>query len=82
MTDVDTKPAMKWYYKPASIIIALLTMGPLALPLVWKSPVLNRNVKILLTIVMLALTAWLITASVDLAKLVAKDIQNLESVLK
>jgi quinol-cytochrome oxidoreductase complex cytochrome b subunit len=31
-----------WYYKPAGIVVlTLFVLGPLALPLVWRSPVIS-----------------------------------------
>jgi hypothetical protein len=46
-----TKMSVPWYYEPAWIaILALVAIGPLALPLVWKSPKLTRPVKWIFTL--------------------------------
>ncbi|MCC6694702.1 MAG: hypothetical protein IT365_03625 [Candidatus Hydrogenedentes bacterium] len=40
------KSKAPWYYEPVWIVVlALVVLGPLALPLVWKSPKLTRPVK-------------------------------------
>ncbi|MDD5585310.1 MAG: zinc ribbon domain-containing protein [Candidatus Omnitrophica bacterium] len=41
----------KWYLTTSSLVIAFLCVGPLALPLVWLKPSLTRNVKIIVTVV-------------------------------
>ena len=53
---------MKWYFKTSVIIIALCSVGPLALPLIWFRPQTARSWKIGLTIVTLILS-WLLYLS-------------------
>jgi hypothetical protein len=50
--------SVPWYFRKANIVIALLCVGPLALPLIWWRPNTTREWKIGLTIVILALS-WL-----------------------
>ncbi len=45
-----------WFFRKSFIIIALLSVGPLALPLIWWRPDTSRAWKIGLTIVILVLT--------------------------
>ena len=41
----------QWYYRPIWILVlAFLVIGPLALPLVWRSPFMSRPVKWVLSI--------------------------------
>jgi len=54
--------SLKWYFRKSYIIIALLCVGPLALPLIWWRPDTSRVWKIGLTIVILALS-WLLYRS-------------------
>ena len=49
----------KWYYSTSAIILALIVAGPLALPLVWKNPKYEVITKIIITIVVIAVTVWL-----------------------
>lgn len=46
----------KWYFATPSVVIALLCLGPLALPLVWFNPRYNLVVKVLVTVLVLAVT--------------------------
>jgi hypothetical protein len=54
--------ANKWYFRKSYIIIAVLCVGPLALPLIWWRPHTSRGWKIGLTIVVLALS-WIMYLS-------------------
>ncbi len=52
--------AVSWYHKP--IPIALLTvfvLGPLGLPLVWRSPVIGRRGRWIATFLILGYTIFL-----------------------
>jgi len=46
----------KWYFSTHVVVIALLCVGPFALPLVWLSPRWNMSTKIVLTIVVVIIT--------------------------
>ncbi len=45
-----------WYFKTSILIGALLTVGPLALPLLWFNPRYTRNAKIIWTCVIVLLS--------------------------
>lgn len=47
----------KWYHATASVVLALLFVGPLALPLVWFHPRYKPVTKIGVTALVLAITA-------------------------
>jgi len=49
-------PKLPWYFRTSVLVIALLSVGPLALPLVWFHPRYSRKRKIVLTLVVIALT--------------------------
>ena len=49
----------KWYYSTSALIAALIVAGPLALPLVWRNPKYEVATKIIITIVVIAVTIWL-----------------------
>ena len=46
----------KWYYSTTTVVIALLCLGPLALPLVWVNPRYKPVTKALITLIVLAAT--------------------------
>jgi hypothetical protein len=49
-----------WYYRPWAVVVLLfVVLGPLGLPLLWRSPSFNRSSKIVLTVAMVAYTALL-----------------------
>jgi hypothetical protein len=59
-------PKTKWYFTTSVIVIALISVGPLALPLVWLHPLYNRVTKIILTLVIIGVSVWLYTFTKDL----------------
>jgi hypothetical protein len=46
----------KWYFATGSLVIALLCLGPLALPLVWLNPRYKPLTKIFITVLVLVVT--------------------------
>jgi len=50
----------KWYYATPSVVMALLCLGPLGLPLVWRNPRFKPLTKAIVTLLVLAVTAWCI----------------------
>ena len=46
----------KWYFKPYSVVITFLVVGPLALPLVWFNPGLSRRNKTVVTIIIIVVS--------------------------
>ena len=60
--DQSRRPETKWYFTTSIVVLALLSVGPLALPLVWLHPEYKRSIKIILTMVITILTiatAWI-----------------------
>jgi len=47
---------LKWYFSNATIVIAILLVGPLALPLVWLHPRYKVVTKIVITVLVIILT--------------------------
>jgi len=52
-------PQLKWYQTTSSIVIALLFIGPFALPMVWMHPKYKLVTKIVITVIVLLVTIWL-----------------------
>ena len=52
----DVKPGTKWYFQTSVIVIALLCLGPLALPLVWLNRRYCITVKLTVTLLVLVIT--------------------------
>ena len=55
----------KWYCRTGMLIIAFLCVGPFALPLVWINPKFSQAKKIVVSIIMLAVTALMLLFSLD-----------------
>jgi predicted nucleic acid-binding Zn ribbon protein len=53
---LETKPKVKWYFRTSAVVIAILCVGPFALPLVWLNPAYSRTQKLLISAVVLILT--------------------------
>ena len=51
---LDQKPKTKWYFQTNWLVISFLVVGPFALPLFWFNPRYDRNVKIVISIVVIA----------------------------
>lgn len=49
----------KWFFRPRWIIFAFLCLGPIALPLVWFNPRINKRAKVIITSVTVILTYYL-----------------------
>lgn len=56
------REAEPWYHRAALMVLGLLSVGPLALPLVFVNPHLSRAVKIAITVITCALTWFLVRA--------------------
>ncbi len=53
------KAKTKWYFTTSAVVIALLCLGPLALPLVWFNPRYKMMAKLVVTVLVIALTIFL-----------------------
>jgi uncharacterized membrane protein YvbJ len=53
----------KWYFTTSAVVIALLCLGPLALPLVWLNPRYKLVTKAIITVVVVILTILLLYLS-------------------
>jgi hypothetical protein len=52
-----TKPRpKKWYFNTGTIVLALLCLGPIALPLVWMNPRYKISTRAIITVIVLVVT--------------------------
>lgn len=68
---------LKWYYRTSAVVIAILCVGPLALPLVWFNPKYNTVTKAIVTVLVVVLTAVLCLMSVEVYVQFAQQLQKL-----
>ena len=73
MSDIGLKE--RWYFKTAFLVVAFLCVGPFVLPLVWLKPDLGIRSKIIMTLVIVAL-------SVSLAILLGKSLESINEYYK
>ncbi len=59
---VEKKP--KWYQNPTALVIGFFVVGPFVIPAIWSHPRYSQTTKIVLTIVVLVLTALIIIPTV------------------
>lgn len=59
------EPKGKWYHNTALLIFVILTVGPLALPLVWKNPKYNMVIKAIATFGVIGLSILLFYALIQ-----------------
>jgi len=65
LEDISTlKPQQKWYFRGGFIVLALATLGPFALPLVWFNPGYSQIKKLTLTVIIGIVTYFLWQAMV------------------
>jgi hypothetical protein len=73
----------KWYLKPVTVILALfVVLGPLGLPLLFKSPCFSKTIKILLAIATIIYTICLIYASIASIRVLLKTIGEMQQLLQ
>jgi len=76
------KDSDKWYYKKTTVIMGLFIVGPLALPLIWINPAFSKRNKILITLIIIAVSIWLMKSTADLYRILTEHYKELESALK
>jgi uncharacterized membrane protein YvbJ len=67
----------RWYYKTSALIISFLCIGPFALPLLWVNPRFSKKSKIIVTIIVLALTYYLGSITINAINNIANYTQQL-----
>jgi hypothetical protein len=58
----------KWYFKTSTLIVALSSVGPLALPLLWFNPRFSRKTKIIASVIIIVISYYLGVALVNSLK--------------
>ncbi len=75
--DKTSKPQTKWVFGTSATIIALMCFGPLALPLVWFSPRYKIVTKVIVTIVVIAVTFGILYFAVSRYIRLIEQIKNM-----
>ena len=72
----DARP---WYFRTAFIVLAVASVGPLALPLIWWRPQTSRAWKIGLTVGILAASWFLYRVAMDSLRIIQEYFDLLNS---
>ncbi|MHC4619066.1 MAG: zinc ribbon domain-containing protein [Planctomycetota bacterium] len=56
--DRAPKAKTKWYFSTSLVVVALLCLGPFALPLVWLNPRYGVIVKLIVTVIVISVSIW------------------------
>jgi hypothetical protein len=74
---------IKWYLRPISVVLLLFfVLGPLGLPLLYKSPKFSKTLKVILTIVVVLYTCYLIFASLEIGRQFYLRMEELQNAIK
>jgi len=75
--DRSAKLKAKWYFATSVSVIAILCLGPLALPLVWFNPRYKPITKIIVTVLVTAITILFVYLAVRLYVALTQQIELL-----
>jgi hypothetical protein len=71
----------KWYYRPAWVLVLLfVVLGPIALPILWRSPSFSRPVKVVLTVLVLAYMALFVDETIRVFRMITSEMDMLGTV--
>ena len=73
----DSRPKTKWYFTTSAVVIALLCLGPLALPLVWLNPRYKIITKAVVTGLVIALSLCLYYLTMNMYLRLIEQIKEL-----
>jgi hypothetical protein len=81
LADLHEEEEVKWYYRPWVIAAAIFFLGPLGLILLWFRPKTKLYVKILVSIIVIALTAWMMQQTVSVYKTLIEYYEELSDIM-
>ena len=74
--ETPSRGDVAWYHKPIWVaVLALFVLGPLALPLVWRSPAFSTAARWVATVLILLYTVLMVWQTILVAELVATQLQ-------
>jgi hypothetical protein len=80
---VGKEEKIKWYLRPMGVVLLLFfVLGPLGLPLLYKSPQFGKKSKIILTIGVLIYTSYLVIASVEFGRNIYGKMEEWQDMLR
>jgi len=75
--DKSNKPKTKWYFLTSFVVIAILCIGPFALPLVWFNPRYKLATKLVVIIVVIVSSILLYYLTMNIYLRLMKQVEAL-----
>jgi uncharacterized membrane protein YvbJ len=75
--DTAGKSKKKWYFSTSAIVIALLVIGPLAIPMVWLNPRYKIVTKLTITVLVIVVTILLFYLTMNVYIQLMKQVEML-----
>ncbi len=76
------KTKTSWLFSTTNVVVAFLFVGPLALPLVWFHPHYKKTTKIIVTVIVSAITILFVWLLIKLVPKMIEYYSQLDSVMK
>jgi hypothetical protein len=76
------KKKLPWYFRIWVIILAIFTFGPLALPLLWVRPGTGVWVKVSVSVLVIAMTVWMVMGAAEYYDLMMQHMQELSAAME
>ena len=74
---------VKWYLNPIIVVLLLFfVLGPLGLPLLYKSPKFGKTSRLILTIFVIVYTSFLIFASLKIGRELYIRVEEYRNILE
>jgi len=70
-------PSARWYHSNSATVMAVLCLGPLALPAIWLNPRYKPATKLVITAVVIGLTILAVHLTINTYRQVQEQIQAL-----
>ena len=75
--DSSAKSKTKWYFATVTVVVALLCVGPFALPLLWLNPRYKIITKVVVTVIVIMVTVLLSYLAAHLYNSLMQQIEEL-----
>ena len=72
----EPEKSSKWYHGILVVLTGLFLLGPLAFPLLWKSPNFNFFWKLVITALVAVSTMYMLGKTLDIVNLVISDFKK------
>ncbi|MDD5327993.1 MAG: zinc ribbon domain-containing protein [Phycisphaerae bacterium] len=71
------KSKSKWYFSTSAVVVALIVLGPFALPMVWFNPRYKIITRVVVTVIVIAFTILFTYLVADTYRNLMKQIEEL-----